>query len=886
MAANVRTLQKSFSGGEVSQEFWSRADDAKYQAGLAIARNMICKPQGPIENRAGTEFVREVQDSTKRTRLIPFIYSTDQAMAVALGDGNFRFHANGATLLAPVAAAYVHASNTVTISVATSAVVTISIANPGVVTWAGHGMAEGDPVAFTTTGKLPGLTAGLIYYVRNPAANTFRLATEPDGALLSTFVSSSGTHKAHKLVAGTFTWAAHGLADGTAVAITTTGSLPTGVTASRVYYVVNAATNTFNLAETQGGDPIYTWGSQSGVHTASKWYQVGALVLQAGTTYYCIADHTNQAPPNASYWYALPATGEYEIPGPFDEADIFDIHYVQSADVLTLVHRGYAPIELRRYGATDWRVTTVRFASQLEPPSTVTATATGGTGTDYAYVVTSVDAQGYDESIASTVGYCDGNLFASGAYNTITWPAVSGVERYRVYRLSGGLYGYIGQADNAITFTDDNIAPDLSRTPPIAQTVFAAADDYPGAVGYFEQRRVFAGTTNEPQNIWMTKSGTESNMDYSLPIKDDDSIQFKVAAREANTIRHVIPLSDLVFLSSSTEYRVTSVNSDAITPETISVKPQSYIGASNMQPVIVSNNVIYGAARGGHVREMAYSWQNNGYISGDLSLRAPHLFDGYTLVDMAYQKAPFPVVWFVSSNGDLLSFTYVPEQQVGAWTRHDTDGEFESVCVIPEGQEDAVYLVVRRTIGGNTKRYVERLHTRQFSTVEDCYFVDCGLTYSGAAATVISGLSHLEGKTVSILGDGAVMPQQVVTAGQITLPQAVEKAHVGLPIEADMQTLPLWLEAEALGQGREKNVNNIWLRVYRSSGIKAGPEFDKLTPFKQRTTEPYGSPPALRTEQIEVVIRGNWTPDAQVCIRQSDPLPLTVTGIVLGVTVA
>jgi hypothetical protein len=282
---------------------------------------------------------------------------------------------------------------------------------------------------------------------------------------------------------------------------------------------------------------------------------------------------------------------------------------------------------------------------------------------------------------------------------------------------------------------------------------------------------------------------------------------------------------------------------------------------------------------------MAYAWQANGYTSGDLSLRAPHLFDGYSVVDMAYTKAPYPVVWAVSTSGNLLGFTYIPEQQVGAWHWHDTDGIFESVTVVAEGQNDVPYFVVKRTINGQTKRYIECLHGRQFVDPADAFFVDCGLTYTGAAATTISGLSHLEGKTVSILGDGAVMPPQVVTGGAITLPQAVSKAQIGLPITADGKTLPVAYEASDFGQGRPKNVNQIWLRVYRSGGIFAGPDFDNLTEVKQRTTEPYGSAPGLKTDEIRLVLPPSWAAGGQVCFRQADPLPLTLVSLTAEIAI-
>lgn len=674
--ANIRTLQRSFSGGEISPEMFGRFDDAKYQSGLARCRNFITKPQGPAENRPGFAFVRAVKDSTKKVRLIPFTYSTTQTMVIEMGPGYFRFHTQGATLMS-------------------------------------------------------------------------------------------------------------------------------------------------------GGVP-------------------------------------------------------YEIANPYAEADLFDVHYVQSADVLTLVHPNYAPRELRRLGATNWQLTTLSFAAPIAAPGAPTLVAAGHTAVKYTYyyVVTAVDSEGVSESAASAASSAGGNLFETGATVTISWAAVAGASRYNVYKMQGGLYGYIGQTAS-LSIVDDNISPDLGKTPPIYDSVFNAAGDYPGAVSYFEQRRCFAGTTNKPQNIWMTKSGTETNMSYSLPIRDDDRIAFRVAAREANTIRHIVPLTQLLLLTSSAEWRVTSVNSDAITPSTISVRPQSYVGSSNVQPVIINNTLIYGAARGGHVRELAYNWQASGFITGDLSLRAPHLFDTFDIVDMAYAKAPQPMVWFVSTSGRLLGLTYVPEQQVGAWHWHDTDGVFESCTVVAEGGEDALYCVIRRTINGNSVRYVERMASRQFTDQADAFFVDAGATYSGVPADVISGLGHLEGKTVSILADGAVHPQRVVTGGSITLDIEASTVQIGLPIEADLQTLPLAVQLQdgSFGQGRFKNVNKVWLRVYRSSGIFVGPSASELTEAKQRTTENYGAPPALKSEEIPIVLTPSWADSGQIFVRQSDPLPLTVVSM-------
>lgn len=730
---SIRTDQVSFGGGEITPEMFGRVDDSKYQTGLALCRNFMVKPWGPIANRRGTTYVSKVKYSNKKTRLIPFTYSTSQTMAIEFGAGYLRFHTNAATLLA------------------------------------------GSPVAWSNA-------------------------------------------------------------------------------------------------------------------TA---YVLGDLVSSGGVNYYCILAHTNHVPPNVTYWYALPTTGEYEIPHSYVEADLFDVHYVQSSDVLTLVHPNYPPQELRRMGATNWQFSTIITSPTTTTPGapTVTPTLNGATNTTSAsYVVTAALVDGKSESLASPSGSGVNNLLNTGSFNTISWSAVTGAAIYNVYKLTGGLYGYIGQTAS-LSIIDDNITPDISKTPPNSRAPFVGTGNYPAAVSYYEQRRVFGGSVNLPQNIWMTRSGTESDLSYSIPSRDDDGIVFRVAAREANTIRHIVPLSNLVLLTSAAEWRVTSLNSDAVTPTSISVKPQSYIGASNVQPVIVNTNLIYAAARGGHMREMAYSWQANGFTTGDLSLRAPHLFDGITITDMAYGKSPFPIVWATNSNGQLLGCTYVPEQQVGPWHRHDSytlagQSLFESVCVVAEGQIDAAYMIVNRTINSQQVRLVEWMGDRAFGGVlADAYFVDCGATYSGSPATTVSGLSWLEGETVSILADGAVSPPQTVTGGIVTVPVAASTIHVGLPITADAQTMPISYQTQGYGQGRQKNANKVWLRVNESSGIFAGPSFTALTPAKQRTDEPYGSPPDLKTAEVPIVISPSWGDNGQICVRQSDPLPLTLTSMSIELSI-
>ena len=603
------------------------------------------------------------------------------------------------------------------------------------------------------------------------------------------------------------------------------------------------------------------------------------MVLEFGDQY--IRFHTNGGT-------LMSGGSPYEISSPFLEAHLRDLHFTQSADVLTLTHPSYGIRELRRLGATSWSLTSVSFAPTIATPTGVTATATVAGGSalvSMSYVVTSLADNGVDESLASSPASCTNNLTTLNNYNTITWTAVTGAARYNVYKLTGGVYAYIGQASGT-TFKDDNILGDSVKIPPedIIE-LNSAASKYPSTVAYHEQRRWFAGTDEKPQTLFATRTATESNMTSSIPSQADDAIEVRLAAQQQNRIRHLVPLSDLIALTAGGEWRVFNQGAEAITPTSISIKPQGYAGANNVQPVVTSGSILYVQAQGSRIREVAYKWESNAYSSVDMSIMSPHMFNGYTIVDLAFSRAPDQIAWAVRNDGTLLGMTYVPEHQVYAWHRHDTDGTFEAVCTVSEANEDAVYVIVNRTIGGTTKRFVERLQTRFFSALEDAYMVDCGLTYDGSPVTTISGLGHLNGKTVNILADGAVHPQRVVASGSITLERAASKVHVGLPIEADIRTLPVASEAaQAAAQGLQKNVNKVHLRIFESSGIKAGPTFTKLTTYPSRSvSDPYGSPPALRTGEVDLVVNPLWGTDASLCVRQSEPLPLTILSMTLEV---
>lgn len=875
---SVRVTQLSYNSGIMSGLMSGRADDTKYGSGLQVCRNARCTPQGPIENRPGFMYVAETKYPDKKARLIPFTHSVDQTMIIELGDRYVRFHTQGKTLM-----------------------------------------------------------------------------------------NSGGT-----------------------------------------------------------------------------------------------------AP--------------YELATPWKEEDLFQIHYTQNAEVMTLVHPYYPPQELRRYSLTDWRLVSVSLVTSLQPPEDVTSVRLTSAANDsnadkyeQTYVVTSLNEDRTEESEASKETKVKANLYATGTTVKVSWKTGPGAKYYRVYKLQGGIYGYIGETMET-SIVDDNIAPETGQTPPYLDDVFQVsggitnveilnggsgykngnrissvldhgrgssdaywgtiggrgwnelslpfpmngyafgtlhcdgvidlegngtgatvsyktsadefgwqsilnsvtlkndggdgyvnpvvqfrwtsgtsdklmatfqvytlaeevpislnivdstgrggeigfsiengsftdawvksagsgytspsvqvispngsgaqfkltignAGDYPAAVGYFEQRRIFAGSRLRPQQIWMTATGTESNMTYHLPLQDDDRISFAVASRELNQIQHVIALQQLLMLTSAAEWRVSPLNSDAITPTSISVRPQSYVGASSVQPVMANNTAIYAAARGGHVREIAYNYNAGGYVSGDLSLRATGLFDGYDILDLSFSKEPFPVVWAVSSSGSLLGLTYVPEQQVGAWFEYTTAGAFESVAVVQEGLDDVIYTITSRTINGETNRFVECSTRREDTTPRRGNYLDCSGLYSGDATEKVTGLTWLAGQEVTVNADGAVVTGLTVGEdGTLTLPKKASRVVVGLPYTMEVQTMPIVAPVSdgSLAKGHTKNVSRVWLRLKNSAAPEVGSNFSDMAQVKTRTKETFGEPPRLIDGVIEALPPGTWEGDTGVCVRMDKPLPFTL----------
>ena len=599
----------------------------------------------------------------------------------------------------------------------------------------------------------------------------------------------------------------------------------------------------------------------------------------------------------------LSGAAPYEVASAYTAAQVQNLVFVQEADVLYLCHVDHPVRKLGRLADNNWTLTTVLFKPLINPPAGTpvvtkpgdTSGKTGYVATTYRYRVSAVADSG-EESLPSNAGSVVNDLAIQGGINRVTWTAVTGAARYIVYRDDNGIFGYVG-GTTGLTFDDENITPDLSDTPQAGRNPFNAAGNYPRCVTFIEQRLAFASTQNDPQAVWLSQSANYENFGVSSPAKASDAVTFRIRARQVNEIRSMISVRGLLLLTSGSEWIVTGGStSDAISPSAIKLDNQGYRGAAKVQPIVVGNTVLFAQRLGGVVRDFSFDYTQDSYVGKDLTILARHLFKGREISAWDYAQAPDSVVWVVLDDGALVSLTYMKEQDVWAWTRHESgpgnDAFFEDVTVIEEDGEDVPYFIVRRTVNGVRKRYIERLHSRAFEDVQDAFFVDCGLTYSGPPATTISGLGHLEGQTLVALADGNVVRNLVVTGGAVRLQNAASKIHIGLPVTAAIETLDLDVgQVQGLGtvQGRSKSVSEVTFRVENTRGIFTGPEDGErdggtLVEYKQRRNENWNEAISLYTGDLTVTPYWDWSTSGSMWVKQFDPLPMTILSIMPDVT--
>jgi hypothetical protein len=695
--------------------------------------------------------------------------------------------------------------------------------------------------------------------------------------------------------------------------------------------------------------------------------------------------------------------GDYVLATPWAADDLARLKFTQSADTMTFTHPNYAPYDLTRSASNVWNLAQITFQTTQLAPTGGAATPTHGTEaagsgdattTTYRYVVTSISGDGGEESLPSAAfGNAANSRIMSqdgNAYMTLTWTMATGATLYNIYRqeevpngtpTSGALFGQIGSTTST-TYQDRNGAPVFTQTPPEGTNPFSGGKN-PGTVCYFQQRKTFGGSNSKPATFNMTQIGLYQNMNISTPPKDSDAITGTINTQQVNAIKHMVPTeSNLIVLTSGGIFQITGGGPDsAVTPASIHSHPQAATGANDVPPIKIGYELLFVQSQGSTVRDLSYDFYKNIYTGTDISVLSDHLFSGRQIKEWAWAEEPHKLLWVVRDDGVLLSLTYLKEQEVCAWARHDTQGQYISVASIREGAEIGVYVVVKRLIGGVWRQMIERFASRNMGANAalgipadpvNAWCVDAGLslpqtapaasllisassgtaTFTASAAvftvgmigqivrvgggiatltaytdsthmtgvfsremtavmpndptntplpvasgnwtavapvSTVTGLSHLEGKTVSILADGAVMTPRVVSGGAVTLDAPATVVVVGLGFTTQLWTMRLDTGEGPGGtiQGRRKNTGDVSVRVQDTGGgLKVATSPDKLVPIKYRTSAiSLGTALPLTNDDQFINTDPSWDVDGMLYFECTDPVPTSILGVSVSVEV-
>lgn len=535
---------------------------------------------------------------------------------------------------------------------------------------------------------------------------------------------------------GVLTSAAHGYSNGDDVYVT--GVVGMSQVNARFFRVANVTTNTFQLTDYHG-DPVNT--------TTFAAYVSGGTVARV-----------------------------YTVATPWPQDKLFDLNYAQNKDILTIATDEYYPRDITRTAHDAWTLT--QFDNQEGPfadvngtATTVYASAATGSGititasanlfnanmvNELFYIEQRPDdtTQRWEVSKAQSINdvrragfhyYRATTAGTTGSYRP-DWKEGSGNDgspgvNWEYMHSGFGIVRITGYSSpTSVTATVVNRLPDNVVGAPGATTNWARAAwsfdyGYPQALAYHKNRYIFGGSRNFPNNFWMSGTALRTFFGKSNPILDDEVIIGTLDTVEVNALRHLLPFSELIALTSASEQLIDGVDDALLATSPPTAKVQGYTGSSRLRPLIINDTAIFAEGTGNVVRTLRYNLDSDSFGGIDLTARSPHLFRRRQIVDWDYQRRPYSVVWTILDNGQLLGFTFMDEQKVYAWHRHDTDGKYETVSTLREGTENVVYFGVKRIVNGKTWRYIEKMASREYEDIEDAFFVDCGLTYDGRNTT-------------------------------------------------------------------------------------------------------------------------------------------------------
>ena len=590
---------------------------------------------------------------------------------------------------------------------------------------------------------------------------------------------------------------------------------------------------------------------------------------------------------------------DYIVGTPYRAEDLPELRFTQSMDTVYITHSLYHPRTLVRHAANDW--SWAKFIPEDGP-----------------YEIENTDTAKTLKVAAKT----GSGVSLTASFNCFNSNMVGRYVRLTISKKPGwGQITAVKDAKNATNSIKKEIADATATSSWRLGAWYGAEGDtttahYPAAVAFHMERLYFGGGLYTPQTVQGSRPGdfpVFSPTDDEDLVTDDMAVMFSLATDELNSIVWLKSTDSLYIGTIGPEFKLTVTGSEVITPSNFQFQRISNYGSSRVEPQFIGNSIIFSQNSLRTLRELTYNFSTDKYVAQDISVLGEHL-TAPGLNSFNYQQEPHSIIWATQqvrenqltdelkrAGGRLIGLTYDKEQNVMAWHRHTIGGtevEIESVeCIFNDTiQQDQVWFCCRRKLNGEYVRTIEVIDKdfRMESPLEDMYFVDCGIKYNayklpkddanyGRAVSKLYNLNWLAGETVKITIDGAMHPdRQVAEDGSLVLDYEGKFITVGLYAPAKYQSL--YLDPEAGGtnfaQGHMQNIPKAYIRFYRSMGGKFGPTFNKLEDIQYRTPlDAMDRAIPLFTGEKTIHFPAEWEHNAQVCVVQDEPLPMTILAI-------
>ena len=556
---------------------------------------------------------------------------------------------------------------------------------------------------------------------------------------------------------------------------------------------------------------------------------------------------------------------------PYLDSELKELRYSQQGNVMIITHSNHPPYRLSRISDTNWTLSSIDFVHYAVTDQWYRTAYTELKIISDADSLTKYNAGEYWQWTTTGTTVTSQPVLKNSSGSAIASPPGTCV----VTSVTG--LGGDGVWNAICVYSDTDRQEWQVRTPNATYPVLKwSTGDYPSAVTFYQQRLYFGGSNSEPQKIWGSKVGDYEN--FTIGGLDDDAVEFLIASDNYDPIIHLTSASIAVLpLTYSTEYSLTG-GSTAITPHNVLITSQTYYGSSDVIPLRIGSDTLFVQRDGKKLRSIYYDINQSQNQADDMTLFAEHI-TGTGITDLSYAQEPDSILWAVREDGALLSITYLRDQSVTAWARHNLSGNVKSVGVVPEELSDTVYICNERTVNGVTEFYIEQFGNEFI----DSYKVDTDVT----PKVTWNGYEHLEGIEVAVLADGFVHPNVTVSNGSITLNDNANEVVVGVPYTNYVKLLHTEVTAGGnTSQGRNTSIDKTVLRFQDTIGsyVTTSNKTTAILPFTLFGEKNFNEKTQVYTGDKELNVTG-WSANNTMVVGQQFPLPWTLLAIINRITI-